>query len=153
MKVMATIALEGLKFKAPIGLYPEEKTLKNDIELNVHLSVSTLLKVETIDDTINYEIIYQLIEKEVMVETDLLEDTLQRILNSIKEYCEKNVPEATYLNKIHVQIKKISPPIKGKISSVWIEDELVSPMTRKKNAQNAKNSSDVTLPEFAGVTL
>ena len=81
---MATIALEGLRFKAPIGVYAEEKVLKNDIQIDLQLKVSTLISVEKLEDTINYEVVYQLIKAEVLIETDLLEDTLQRILHAVK---------------------------------------------------------------------
>ena len=150
---MATIALEGLRFKAPIGVYAEEKLLKNDIQIDLQLKVSTLISVEKLDDTINYEIVYQLIKAEVLIETDLLEDTLQRILYAVKSYCENNASDKLYLNSISVRIKKLSPPIKGNIAAVWIEDEFVNPKQRKKNAENAENSSDVAQNQTVGATI
>jgi len=150
---MATIALEGLRFKAPIGVYAEEKVLKNDIQIDLQLKVSTLISVEKLDDTINYEIVYQLIKAEVLIETDLLEDTLQRILYAVKSYCENNASDKLYLNSISVRIKKLSPPIKGNIAAVWIEDEFVYPKQRKKNVENAENSSDVAQNQTVGATI
>ena len=150
---MATIALEGLRFKAPIGVYAEEKVLKNDIQIDLQLKVSTLISVEKLDDTINYEIVYQLIKAEVLIETDLLEDTLQRILHAVKNYCENNASDKLYLNSISVRIKKLSPPIKGNIAAVWIEDEFVYPKQRKKNVENAENSSDVAQNLAVGATI
>ena len=150
---MATIALEGLRFKAPIGVYAEEKVLKNDIQIDLQLKVSTLISVEKLDDTINYEIVYQLIKAEVLIETDLLEDTLQRILYAVKSYCENNASDKLYLNSISVRIKKLSPPIKGNIAAVWIEDEFVNPKQRKKNVENAENSSDVAQNQAVGATI
>ena len=150
---MATIALEGLRFKAPIGVYAEEKLLKNDIQIDLQLKVSTLISVEKLDDTINYEIVYQLIKAEVLIETDLLEDTLQRILYAVKSYCENNASDKLYLNSISVRIKKLSPPIKGNIAAVWIEDEFVNPKQRKKNVENAENSSDVAQNQAVGATI
>ena len=150
---MATIALEGLRFKAPIGVYAEEKVLKNDIQIDLQLKVSTLISVEKLDDTINYEIVYQLIKAEVLIETDLLEDTLQRILHAVKNYCENNASDKLYLNSISVRIKKLSPPIKGNIAAVWIEDEFVNPKQRKKNVENAENSSDVAQNQTVGATI
>lgn len=147
---MATIALEGLRFKAPIGVYAEEKVLKNDIQIDLQLKVSTLISVEKLDDTINYEIVYQLIKAEVLIETDLLEDTLQRILYAVKSYCENNASDKLYLNSISVRIKKLSPPIKGNIAAVWIEDEFVNPKQLKKNAEN---SSDVAQNLAVGATI
>jgi dihydroneopterin aldolase len=150
---MATIALEGLRFKAPIGVYAEEKLLKNDIQIDLQLKVSTLISVEKLDDTIDYEIVYQLIKAEALIETDLLEDTLQRILHAVKNYCENNASDKLYLNSISVRIKKLSPPIKGNIAAVWIEDEFVKPKQRKKNVENAENSSDVAQNQVVGSTI
>lgn len=150
---MATIALEGLRFKAPIGVYAEEKVLKNDIQIDLQLKVSTLISVEKLEDTINYEVVYQLIKAEVLIETDLLEDTLQRILHAVKNYCENNASDKLYLNSISVRIKKLSPPIKGNIGAVWIEDEFVNPKQRKKNVENAENSSDVAQNQAVGATI
>lgn len=150
---MATIALEGLRFKAPIGVYTEEKVLKNDIQIDLHLKVSTLISVEKLEDTINYEIVYQLIKAEVLIETDLLEDTLQRILHTVKNYCENNASDKVQLNSVSARIKKLSPPIKGNIAAVWIEDEFVNLEQRKKNAGNVKNSSNVAQNEAVGATI
>ena len=150
---MATIALEGLRFKAPIGVYTEEKVLKNDIQIDLHLKVSTLISVEKLEDTINYEIVYQLIKAEVLIETDLLEDTLQRILHAVKNYCENNASDKVQLNSVSARIKKLSPPIKGNIAAVWIEDEFVNLEQRKKNAGNVKNSSNVAQNQAVGATI
>jgi 7,8-dihydroneopterin aldolase/epimerase/oxygenase len=150
---MATIALEGLRFKAPIGVYAEEKVLKNDIQIDLQLKVSTLISVEKLDDTINYEIVYQLIKAEVLIETDLLEDTLQRILHAVKNYCENNASDKLQLNSVSARIKKLSPPIKGNIAAVWIEDEFVNLEQRKKNAGNVKNSSNVAQNQAVGATI
>ena len=127
--------------------------MKNDIQIDLQLKVSTLISVEKLDDTINYEIVYQLIKAEVLIETDLLEDTLQRILYAVKSYCENNASDKLYLNSISVRIKKLSPPIKGNIAAVWIEDEFVNPKQRKKNVENAENSSDVAQNQTVGATI
>ena len=120
---MATIALEKLKFKAPIGIYSAEKLLKNDIEVNLLLHVHSLMHVKALKETINYELIFELIETEVMVKTDLLEDTLQRIVASVYRFCTKNYPSVV-LESIDCKIKKICPPIKGEIGSVWIQEHM-----------------------------
>lgn len=129
---MASIQLNEMTFFAPIGVYPEEKILKNEIVVQVKLSMLHLLDVKTLNNTIDYSEIYLLIEKEVQQACDLLEDTLQRILISIRDYIKDQKDLAFHVNAIHASITKKNPPIQGQIASVTIEDTLYDYQIKQK---------------------
>lgn len=100
---MYSVTLSGLHFTAPIGLYPEERTLKNDIEINTYLSREKDLREEPL---LNYETLYQIISEEAGKEETLLENLLERIRKRIKA----DYP-GTHLS---IEIKKWHPPLGGR---------------------------------------
>jgi len=135
---MATISLEGLKFKAPIGVYAEEKILMNNIEVDFYIEVSSVLDIQRLSDTLNYEQVYKIIKKEISKEADLLEDALSRILQKVASYCKTNSPNQLQICRLKAKIKKLTPPIKGHINSVSIQDELI--ITNINTRDNSKIS-------------
>lgn len=101
---MLTVSLSGVRFQAPIGLYPQELFLYNEIEVNISVS-----KAATIDDLplIDYTILHAIAKKAVAEPTGLLETVVQRIVHSINgEY-----PGCT----LSVAVRKLNPPMSGEV--------------------------------------
>jgi len=101
---MLTVSLSGVRFKAPIGLYPQEALTQNDIEIHVSVSVPA-----AIDDLplIDYTILHQLINDAVAEPTAFLETIVQRIVHKI---------EAAYPgSKKNVAVRKLHPPMAGQV--------------------------------------
>lgn len=122
--VMATIRLNKMVFHAPIGVFPEEKRIKNEIHVDLSIQMDTLKNVKNLTDSIDYSEIYSIVEKEILQERDLLEEAINGILNA----CQKHLINHTFnfsLMSIHCSIKKINPPIQGALDSVEIEDTLL----------------------------
>jgi dihydroneopterin aldolase len=99
---MLRVSLSGLRFHAPIGLYPQELLLNNEIEIN--LSVWSSAELENLP-FIDYEKLYALVEQEVKLPESLLERLLVRIVTVIRQV----FPET----EIEVTIRKFHPPFGG----------------------------------------
>ena len=101
---MLTVSLSGVKFKAPIGLYPQESLIQNDIVIHVSVSVPA-----TIDDLplIDYTILHQLISEAIQEPTAFLETIVQRIVHKVLEHYPQS--------KLSVAVRKLHPPMQGEV--------------------------------------
>ena len=113
---MSKIRIEGMQFYAYHGCFPEETLVGTHFIVDCTLGVDTLLAAKTDDlsKTINYQEVYQLIAKEMEKPSSLLETVVYRILKKLL----KNFPA---IKKATVCVKKMNPPLGGKIESVSVE--------------------------------
>ncbi len=96
------------------GIYEEEKILGNEFEVNISMKVNRSKEDKiSINDTINYADVYELIKEIFNQREDLLETICINISKSIKQ----KFPQ---LKKISVQIIKLHPPIPAFIGSVSV---------------------------------
>lgn len=100
---MYSITLSGLRFQCPIGLYPEEIVLENDLEINLTLSRDS---TPTEPPLLDYEVVYGMVSEEVRLPESLLENLLDRIAKKI----------LVRFPGIHlsVEIRKWHPPFGGR---------------------------------------
>lgn len=109
-----TITLNGLRFHAFHGIYPEEQKTGN--EFMVDLAVVYLPDTETITDiahTINYVALYELIYHAMQTPRGLLETLAMEITASIHEL----YPQVT---SVDISIKKMHPPVEGFVGNVGV---------------------------------
>ena len=108
------IQLHHLRFTAAHGLYKEEALVQNEFEVNLSLTVKAPKeKVKSIEETINYAEVYQIV-KEIFSKPEPL---LETIAMTIAEELKFRFPA---LKKIAVQIIKLHPPITGFTGSVSV---------------------------------
>jgi dihydroneopterin aldolase len=107
-KLHTEISLEGLEFFAYHGYYPEEKSKGNTFSVDVKV-ISDLdpADVNNLESTINYELIFSIVEKEMRRSASLLETVAARILEEI-------FAQFKQVQKAEVAVSKFNPPIKGK---------------------------------------
>ncbi|HEY2581743.1 MAG TPA: dihydroneopterin aldolase [Mucilaginibacter sp.] len=112
---MITISIHGAEFFAYHGFYTEEQKIGNRFLVDVEVSFlpSTSLKEDKLNNTIDYEQLYQMIEGQMKQTRKLIETVAQAIVDQIK---------GTYpvIEKIQISIKKLNPPIKGKVEYTCI---------------------------------
>ncbi|MDH5474343.1 MAG: dihydroneopterin aldolase [Cyclobacteriaceae bacterium] len=105
---MGKVALEGLEFFAYHGYYEEEQKLGNKYEVNIE--VDTDLTKAAHDDilsgTVNYEILYKIVQEEMLISSKMLEHVAGRIISRALSA----FPEIT---GVQVEISKYNPPVKG----------------------------------------
>ena len=108
---MTWISLKGMKFKAPVGVYEEEKLNKNDIEIDVSVKVNTR-KANSSDDlneTVDYQSLFDISKKVVLQVSNLLESISERIISQILE-------EHPPVKRVKIKVRKLNPPIEGECS-------------------------------------
>ncbi|HEY4327662.1 MAG TPA: dihydroneopterin aldolase [Mucilaginibacter sp.] len=112
---MITISIHGAEFFAYHGFYAEEQKIGNRFLVDVEVSFlsSTNLKDDKLNNTIDYEQLYQMIEGQMKQTRKLIETVAQAIVDQIKD---------TYpvIEKIQISIKKLTPPLKGKVEYTCI---------------------------------
>lgn len=101
---MLIVSLKGAVFNAPIGLYPQEIPLHNDIEIDIEVAITALPDALPL---IDYEVLYNIAKASVKEHTPLLEDVVKRILNEV----EVLHPTA----QIDVSVRKLNPPLGTKV--------------------------------------
>jgi len=107
---MITIAVHGAAFFAYHGFYPEEQKLGTKFIVDVEVDFTPInnLKEDKIANTVDYERIYKLISAQMTQTRKLIETVAQSIADDIKTLYP-------YVDKIHVSIKKVNPPLPGRV--------------------------------------
>lgn len=109
--IIQKVALKEVRFFSPIGYYEEEQVVGN--EFFVNLEVDFPFKnsdAEDLDNTINYEELYQILVDVMTPKRKLLESALEDILDLIlKKYL--------FVEKAIVSIRKINPPFGGDLAN------------------------------------
>lgn len=101
---MLTVSLAGVRFHAPVGLYPQEAFLLNEIEINI--SVSQAADIDELP-LIDYTTLHSIAANAVREPAALLETIVQRIVRKI----EVQYPG----NKMKVAVRKLNPPMQGQV--------------------------------------
>jgi dihydroneopterin aldolase len=96
------------------GLHEEEKKVGNDFEVTISMRIKGPAEDKiSINDTIDYAEVYDLVKEIFNQRQDLLETICINISSAIKN----GFPQ---LRKISVQIKKLHPPIASFVGSVGV---------------------------------
>lgn len=115
---MLSIHLHDLLFHGLHGLYEEEQVLGNEFRVNLtvwHREVT--IPVKSLQDTINYVAVYELVKEKMAIPTLLLETLATTIAKDIL---------ATFrqAEKVQITIHKLNPPIPEFTGSVGVTFEL-----------------------------
>lgn len=115
---MITIHLEQLRFFAYHGLFKEEQLLGNEFLVDIHLQYQPQQKtIHSIDDTIDYTLVYEMIAKRMKQPTELLETIAT-------EFCNQLMENFVSVESIQISIKKLNPPIANFIGTVGVSYQL-----------------------------
>jgi dihydroneopterin aldolase len=110
---LITIQLANLKFFSFHGIYEEEKILGNNFEVSVDISLETEENITTMQQTINYASVYEIIKQRMAIPTALLETLAQDLALKIYEYDNR-------IKSITVTVEKKNPPISNMQGSVCV---------------------------------
>lgn len=116
---MSVISIEGMEFFAYHGCFKEEAIIGTKFRIDLFLRTDTR-KAEVSDelgDTVNYQKVYAFVKEEMQARSKLLEHVGRRILHRI----QKEFPE---VNQAKIKIRKLNPPLGGKMDFVAVELEL-----------------------------
>ena len=109
------IELKEIKIHAYHGVDKQERLVGNDyiVRVKVKFDISAAAKSDTVNDTINYADIYDVVKCEMSIASNLLECVVYRIANSIKS----NFPS---VEGGEVEVIKIKPPIAGDVTGAAV---------------------------------
>lgn len=115
---MAIISIEKMEFYAYHGCFVEEQKIGTwfNVDLSMEVDTAKAEESDNLDDTVNYQMVYQVVKEAMMQPSHLLENVARRILKAVNE----NFPQVSYA---WVKVKKMNPPLGGKMESVSVEME------------------------------
>ncbi len=112
---MGEILLENMRFYAYHGVYAEEQQIGNDftVDLRIELSFGESVSTDRLADRLNYEAVYVLVKKQMMIPSKLLEHVAERILNGLLIAFPPIQVAEIHLSKLH-------PPLGGEVEKVTV---------------------------------
>ena len=112
---MGVIELEGMHFYAYHGYFESERTIGNEFQVDVTIKTDCTLaaKTDKLGDALNYQQVFDLVKKEMMIKSHLLEHVANRILETLAG----TFPSAQH---IKVKVTKLNPPMGGQVEKVSI---------------------------------
>ena len=115
---MAIISIEKMEFYSYHGCFEEERKIGTwfNVDLSMEVDTSKAEETDNLDDTVNYQAVYAVVKREMMISSKLLEHVARRILDAVKQ----EFPAVSYA---WVKVKKMNPPLGGKMESVSVELE------------------------------
>lgn len=115
---MSVISIEGMEFFAYHGCFKEEQVIGTKFRCDVFLEVDTTKAEQTdnLHDTVNYQEVFKVIKSEMVTKSHLLEHVGRRIVDRIKS-------EFPTVRKARLKIRKLNPPLGGKMDFVSLELE------------------------------
>jgi 7,8-dihydroneopterin aldolase/epimerase/oxygenase len=113
---MGIIAIEGMRFQAYHGYYPEEQILGTEYLVDVYITVNTssVSKSDKLADTVNYETIFRISKGEMSINSKLIETVAQRIIDRIKSLFGN-------IEELKIRISKLNPPLGSTVTRTFIE--------------------------------
>lgn len=105
-----------MEFFAYHGCFKEEQVIGTKFRIDLFLGIDTKVaeKSDKLEDTVNYQAVYQLVKEEMETKSNLLEHVGRRTLESIN---------ATFpqVESAKIKIRKLNPPLGGKMDFVSLE--------------------------------
>ena len=102
----SVIALSNLRFHAKHGVLEQEKVVGGDfiVTLKVFGNFSKAVETDSVDDTVNYALLYDITKKEMQKNSALIEHVAGRIGKSVLDNFEM-------VDSVEVSVTKCNPPM------------------------------------------
>lgn len=105
MHGLLTISLNNVRFRAFHGVHPEEREKGNDFVVNMKVKYFPGNKIiHSLKDTIDYALLFEIINTTMQKPVDLLETIAQTIAETVHQ-------QFPQVKEISVSIEKLNPPI------------------------------------------
>ena len=103
---MIAVHLKELKFHAHHGLYPGEEKTGGLFEVNLSVWYQPAGRIESINQTINYVLLFEIVKQRMMQKSSLIETVAVDICYTIRS-------RFPVITEIKIDIYKCSPPIEN----------------------------------------
>lgn len=116
---MTKIRLENMVFHAYHGCLEHEKEIGNTFVLSLEIAVDTNWAEDSdnLNDTLDYQLIYNVVRDEMNIPSNLIEHVSRRIADALME----SFPQIAALS---LEFSKLNPPLGGKVDKVTIIQKL-----------------------------
>jgi dihydroneopterin aldolase len=102
---LLTISLHNVRFRAYHGLYPEERQKGNDFVVNLQVAyVPKTGAILSLEDTIDYASLFDIINTTMQQPVDLLETLVQNMAHAVHQ-------KFSHVKEVTVSVEKLNPPI------------------------------------------
>lgn len=109
---MYTVSLHQVKITAPIGLYPQEKVLGNDFEVDIDVFVQEASEQNFVD----YTLLNNIIQRAFQNPETVLEVLVLKIHKAV-------LLQFPFVQKVKVVIRKMNPPMSGEMAYAQVSYE------------------------------
>lgn len=109
------VEIEGMEFFAYHGCYETERVVGNKFEVCARMEANCDLAAVTdnVENALNYASAYEIIAREMMIKSHLLEHVGKRIMDALLE-------EFPQIEHITIKVSKLNPPLGGKIAATSV---------------------------------
>lgn len=113
---MGKIFVEGIKIYAYHGCFKEEALIGTNFNVDVELDANLEKPANTdnINDTVNYQAVFQVIKDQMAIPSKLLEHVSKRIIEALFS----QFPE---VEQIRLKVSKLNVPLGGHIDSTSVQ--------------------------------
>ncbi len=113
---MAKILLEEMEFYAYHGCFKEEQVIGNRflVDLAVDVDTNEAEASDRLQDTLNYQALYEEIKQAMAAKSHLLEHLARRILDAL-------AVKFPQIKRAKLKVSKMNPPMGGKMRCVSVE--------------------------------
>ena len=109
------IELKEIRIHAYHGVAEQERVVGNDylVRVKVKYDILKAAQSDSVNDTINYAELFDIVKQEMSIPSNLLENVVYRIMSSIKNRFRD-------IEGGEVEIVKIKPPISGDVKGATV---------------------------------
>jgi dihydroneopterin aldolase len=109
------IFLENMEFHAFHGCLEFEQQLGNTfiVSLSMNLNTEQAGETDNLEDTLNYQLVYDTVKEQMEIPSKLIEHVGQRIMDAVFGKFEQ-------IKELEVKLSKLNPPLGGKVERVTI---------------------------------
>ena len=113
--MLQKIVIENISIHTNHGCMDEEGKIGSEynVTLEIHANLSKSGETDSLEDTVDYVHLNQIVHKEMDIRSKLLETVAVRILKRIGE----EIPQVAFAE---VKISKINPPMGGNVEKVSV---------------------------------
>lgn len=117
----SVIFLNRVRWYAYHGVMPQERTVGGwyEVSLRVHYDITAAAASDHVDDTLNYAVLLELVQREMNIPSNLLEQVAWRIGQAVFD----NFPQS---ETVEISITKCNPPMGGDTAGAGVELCLVN---------------------------
>lgn len=108
--------VKNIRLHAYHGVLQQERVIGNDylVSVSVTCSLGNAVKSDSVDDTINYAAVYELVKEEMAVPSNLVEHVAGRIAQRVLD-------RFSLADEVTVEVVKVNPPMGAACDGAGVE--------------------------------